>query len=77
MTSNVNDPLMEQEAFGLLNLRAALQFADYDADLTLWGRNVTDERYRRVNFDAVIQTGTVMAYPGEPRSYGLSLNKRF
>ncbi|WP_250461815.1 TonB-dependent receptor domain-containing protein [Microbulbifer litoralis] len=77
MTSNVNDPLMEQDGFGRINLRAALQFLAYDADLTLWGRNVTDERYRGVNFDAVIQTGTVMAYPGEPRTYGLTLNKRF
>ncbi|MCW8127702.1 TonB-dependent receptor [Microbulbifer halophilus] len=77
MTSNVNDPLMEQEAYGLLNLRAGLLFAGLDADLTLWGRNVLDERPVRTHFDAVIQTGTVMAYPGEPRTYGLTLNKRF
>ncbi|WP_406828514.1 TonB-dependent receptor [Microbulbifer sp. ARAS458-1] len=77
MTSNVNDPLMEQDAYGLLNLRAGLLFAGIDADLTLWGRNVTDEHYKTVVFDAVVQTGTSMAYPGEPRSYGLSFNKRF
>ncbi|WP_105102705.1 TonB-dependent receptor [Microbulbifer pacificus] len=77
MTSNVNDPIMEQEAYGLLNLRAGLLFAGIDADLTLWGRNVTDERYKTVIFDAVVQTGTAMAYPGEPRTYGLSFNKRF
>jgi outer membrane receptor protein involved in Fe transport len=77
MTSNVNDPLMEQDAYGLLNLRAGLLFANLDADVTLWGRNVLDESYKRVVFDAVVQTGSSMAYPGEPRTYGLSVNKRF
>lgn len=77
MTSNVNEPWMEQDGYGLLNLRAGLLFANMDADVTLWARNLTDERYKRVIFNAVVQDGTLMAYPGEPRTFGLSVNKRF
>jgi len=72
-----NDPLKEQKDYGLLNLRAGLMFIDQDIDLTLWARNVLDEEYKGSTFDAPLQDGKLLTSPGAPRTYGLTLNKRF
>jgi iron complex outermembrane recepter protein len=72
-----NDPLKEQKDFGLLNLRAGLDFVDEDMSVTVWGRNVLDEEYKGSTFDAPLQSGKVVTSPGAPRTYGITLNKRF
>lgn len=40
-----NDPLIKQEAYWLYNARASLLPAARNWDLSLWGRNLGDERY--------------------------------
>ncbi|MEH6593887.1 MAG: hypothetical protein V7746_26710, partial [Halioglobus sp.] len=60
-----------------LNLRLSFQFDDYDAALTFWGRNVLDEEYRTTGFDPVGSNGLVLAVPGEPATYGITLRKNF
>lgn len=41
-------------------------------ELTLWGRNLTDDRYLTTIFAGVAQAGTVSGYPSQPRTYGVS-----
>ncbi|GMG86232.1 TonB-dependent receptor [Biformimicrobium ophioploci] len=71
------DPLKTLDSLGLFNARAGVTFNSLDMDMTLWARNLTDEGHRYITFDVPIQAGKLMAYPGEPRTYGLSVNKRF
>ncbi len=72
-----NDPLKFQDDYELVNLRAGIRFEQYQTELTLWGRNVFDEEYYRTAFDVPLQDGRVNAYPGEPTTFGLTLNKHF
>lgn len=73
-----NDPLAEQDAYDILNLRFFMNFSDYDMDLIFWGRNVLDEEYiNRTNFNTPLQTGKFNAYVSEPATYGVTLKKRF
>ena len=48
-----------------------------DANLTLWGRNITDERYYFGSFDAPAQDGRMNSYPGEPATWGVTFRKNF
>ena len=55
-------------------LNASLTYAmENGVELTLWGRNLTDNRYLIQIFDSVAQSGSVSAYPNQPRTYGASL----
>jgi hypothetical protein len=45
--------------------------------LTLWGRNVTDERWYHGSFDAPAQEGHMNSYPAEPSSFGVTFRKGF
>lgn len=74
---NNNDPLKEQDAYGLLNLRAGISWEEYGVDLTFWGRNVLEEDYKRTTFDVPVQSGKLMSYASEPRTFGLTMNKSF
>ena len=46
-------------------------------DLSVWGRNITDDRYITVVFDGVAQPGAVQGYVNQPRTWGLSALYRF
>jgi len=72
-----NDPYKFEDDYGLLNLRAGAHFKEYAMNLTIWGRNVLDDNYKRITFDAPLQSGKLMSYPSEPRTFGITLNKDF
>ncbi|MFT4997345.1 MAG: iron complex outermembrane receptor protein [Chitinophagales bacterium] len=72
-----NDPLTKQDAYNTVNLRLGLNLEDYQTEITLWGRNIMDEEYLGTSFDAVLQSGKQGAYNREPRTYGLTVNKKF
>lgn len=72
-----NDPEKALGSYGLVNLRAGLVFARYDASLTLWGRNILDEDSTNTIADAVLQPGRFLAYYKEPTTWGLTLRKNF
>lgn len=59
-----------------LNLAATLQF-DSGLELSLWGRNVTDDQYITTLFSSVVQSGSVSAYPNQPRTYGGTVRFKF
>jgi iron complex outermembrane recepter protein len=83
------DPEKVQDAFGLINARIGVGAADENWALELWGRNLTDETYAQVAFDAFAQgrrggAGTsndprssagYAAFLGAPRTYGVTLRK--
>lgn len=77
MTDTNNDPLKAQDAYSLVNLRAGLDLYSWDAQLTLWGRNVFNEKYFSTVFDVPIQLGRLNAYSREPAMYGVTLRKNF
>jgi iron complex outermembrane recepter protein len=41
-------------------------------EFTVWGRNITDERFLTTIFDSVAQDGSISGYPSPPRTYGVS-----
>ncbi len=70
------DPLTLQDDVSLVNLRIGFNFDAWNSSLTLWGRNITDERYYHGSFDRPIQLG-INSYPSEPATYGLTFRKNF
>ncbi len=43
----------------------------------LWGRNINNDNYLLSAFPSVAQAGSFSGYPNEPRTYGVTLTKRF
>ncbi|MFC4724328.1 TonB-dependent receptor [Glycocaulis abyssi] len=66
-TGSDNDPEKFQESFTVLNARIGVGSNDERWFLELWGRNLTDETYAQVAFDAFAQgrRGTAGADGGE------------
>jgi outer membrane receptor protein involved in Fe transport len=78
MTDGDNDPLTLQDDFGILNLRLGVEIDDWNSTITLWGRNVTDERYYNGSFDPpLLDNGRLNSYPSEPATYGLTFRKNW
>ena len=60
------------------NLSAALIFAsEAGYELSVWGRNVLNNRYLTTVFPSVAQAGSVSGYPSQPRTYGVTARYRF
>jgi len=76
-TDGDNDPLTKQEEFDIINARLGFNFDNINASLTLWGRNITDERYHYGSFDIPVSEDKMMAYPGEPATYGVTFRVSF
>ncbi|MBC6983609.1 TonB-dependent receptor [Caulobacter sp. 17J80-11] len=70
------NPLKIQPAFWRADARVWVGAADGRWAAELWARNLTDELYRQVAFDAPLQAGTVNAFLGEPRSVGVTVRVR-
>ena len=52
-------------------------FEDLGLDLSVWGRNLTNDRYFISLFDSPAQPGSISAYPNQPRTYGATARLRF
>ena len=60
------------------DLNASLTYAMRNGlELTVWGRNLLDDRYITGIFDSVAQTGSVSGYLNQPRTYGGTVRFRF
>lgn len=46
-------------------------------ELTVWGRNLLDDRYLAAVFDSVAQPGSISGYVSQPRTYGATVRYRF
>lgn len=76
-TDGDNDPLTIQDSFDIVNVRLGFNFDNINSSLTLWGRNITDERYYYGSFDVPFSYDKTLSYPGEPATYGLTFRKNF
>ena len=87
------EALVTEDAYDIFNARVGYKSANGDWDLFLWGKNITDERYkvyRRVNpiirVFGLDESGSGLGFPGSetaqsiagmPATYGLTFTKRF
>ena len=46
-------------------------------DISIWGRNLSNNRYLTTIFDSPAQKGSVSAYPNQPRTFGGSVRYKF
>ena len=46
-------------------------------ELSVWGRNLLDDRMIRQIFDSTAQIGSISGYPNQPRTYGVAARYRF
>ncbi|MDJ0708743.1 MAG: TonB-dependent receptor [Woeseiaceae bacterium] len=77
-TDGDNDPLTVQDDFGILNVRLGVDLDEWNSTVTLWGRNVTDERYYNGSFDPpLLDNGRLNSYPSEVATYGLTFRKNW
>jgi len=75
-TDGDNDPLTYQDDFSIVNLRIGIDIVDWNSTITLWGRNITDERYYNGSFDPpLLDRGSMNSYPSEPATYGVTFRK--
>lgn len=59
-------------------INASLTYAmSNGTELSLWGRNLTNNRYLVQIFDSVAQSGSVSGYPNQPRTYGASIRYKW
>ncbi len=60
------------------SLNASFTYAfDMGLELSVWGRNLLDDRYISTVFPAVAQGQSVSGYPNQPRTYGVAARMRF
>lgn len=68
------DPRFVIEDYGLLNASLGIHSLDDRWELSVWGRNLTDEYY----WSAVSSNANVVVrFPGQPRTYGASVTMKF
>jgi iron complex outermembrane receptor protein len=60
----------------LLNLSATVAF-DPGIEVSVWGRNVTNDNYLSTIFSSVAQSGSISGYPSQPRTYGVTGRYKF
>lgn len=76
-TSQDPRAVANQEAFSLVNASFGIGSQDGGWGLQFWGRNILEEEFVKGAFPSVGYLGTsVNAYPGEPRTYGVTLRLR-
>lgn len=72
---SLNDPLIATDAYWTFNGRAILENAG-GWSLSLWGRNLSDERYATQGVNQ-LPLGYAFRVYGAPRTYGLSISREF
>ena len=71
-----NQPGIEQDGYGLLNLRAGWRFADR-WEVAVWGNNLADKEYLTDAGNTGLLFGIPTVIAGPDRSYGVTLRAKF
>ena len=71
------DPFTLQDDISMVNARLGINFGKSNSSLTLWGRNITDERWYHGSADLPVAEDGMFSYPSEPASYGVTYRKSF
>lgn len=69
------DPLITQEGYNLINGSFGVGAEDGSWELQIWGRNLADEEYLQGGFNSTLP-GNINGYPGDPRTWGVTLRAR-
>jgi len=71
-----NRASVTQKSYGLLDARISWEFYDHDLEISVFGKNLTNERYLQAatNLEA---SGYNIGFPGDPRVFGIQLRKNF
>ncbi len=72
-----NHDLVDQGAYGLLNLSAVIESEDGIWQVGAYARNILDERYFSHGFTSGLAVNLNQVNIGAPRTYGISLMRRF
>lgn len=72
---SLNDPLIATDSYWTLNARAIVEHRD-GWSVSLWGRNITDERYVTQGVNN-LPLGYGFRVYGAPRTYGVSISRDF
>ncbi len=60
------------------DVNASITYAlEMGLELSVWGRNLLDDRMIRQIFDSPAQIGSISGYPNQPRTYGASVRCKF
>jgi outer membrane receptor protein involved in Fe transport len=76
-TDGDNDPFTLQDNVQMINARLGINFDNSNSSLTLWGRNITDERWYHGSFDVPVAEDKMLSYPAEPATFGVTFRKNF
>jgi iron complex outermembrane receptor protein len=71
-----NNPVFEQEGYGLVNARATFTSSNDQWEIAAWGKNLTGEEYYSAMFD-FSDFGLVELMQGADTSYGIEATFRF
>jgi outer membrane receptor protein involved in Fe transport len=66
-----------QKAYWLHNVRLSYRSPGSNIEVAGWVRNLTDEVYKTLAFDASVSAGLVGNFVGDPRTYGVSVAVAF
>jgi iron complex outermembrane recepter protein len=61
----------------VLNARLGLGAPDRSWAVELWAANLANKYYYQVAFDAPFQYNQIDAFPGAPRTYGVTARVKF
>ncbi|PHS26467.1 MAG: TonB-dependent receptor [Robiginitomaculum sp.] len=67
------DPNKAQGAYTILNASVGFGKDEDGWQVQFWGRNLANEDYLQGAFNSVGQAGNFSGYPGDPRTYGVTL----
>ena len=60
------------------SMNASITYAmEMGLELTVWGRNLLDDRYLTTFFPSVAQGQSISGYPNQPRTYGVTAKFKF
>jgi outer membrane receptor protein involved in Fe transport len=76
VTSEQN-PIADQDSYVTANATVGVSDTDGRWTVSLWAKNIFEEDYTDALFNSVIQAGSFNAYPGDPRSYGVTLRVQY
>ena len=71
------DPFTRQDSVEMVNVRFGLNVDSWNSSFTLWGRNITDERWYHGSFDVPVAADKMLSYPSEPATFGVTFRKNF
>ena len=66
-----------QPGYALHNFQILYRLPNGMAEARIWGRNITDTRYKNYAFDATVFRNVIVNFVGEPRTVGFDLSFAF